>query len=219
MKCKMFAFCLTLLAAGAVSSTAMADEAAATAQAGEQGQLPPGWTAEDMQKMIAAGTPGKEHAHLVAGAGKWKADTTMWMMPDAPPMKSTGSSTVTPMMDGRYIKVEMEGEMPGMGPYHGFGIYGYDNVGKEFVSVWIDNHSTGIMKGTGKMSEDGKKLSWDFKGHCPVQDKMITMREIETITGPNTKTLEMWGEDPKSGKEFKMMEIKLTREGNAQAKR
>ena len=38
------------------------------------------------------------------------------------------------------------------------------------------------------------------------------MREVETITGPNTKTLEMFGTDPKSGKEFKMMSIELTKE-------
>jgi hypothetical protein len=222
---KLFALCLALVGAGVIALSAVADEPAAGAPAagapaaGEQPQLPPGWTMEDMKKMMAAGTPGKEHAHLVEGAGKWKAETTMWMTPDGPPMKSAGTSTVTPMMDGRYVKVEMEGEMPGMGPYHGFGIYGYDNVAKEFVSIWVDNHSTGIMKGTGKLSDDGKKLAWDFKAHCPIADKMVTMREIETITGPNTKTLEMWGADPKSGKEYKMMSIALTREGNAQAKR
>jgi hypothetical protein len=214
--------CVGLIgASAAVAQFALAADPAAdaAAKAGEQPQLPPGWTMEDMQKMIAAGTPGKEHAHLVEGAGKWKADTTMWMGPDGPPIKSEGTSTVTPMMDGRYVKVEMEGDMPGMGPYHGFGIYGYDNNAKEFVSIWIDNHSTGIMQGKGKLAEDGKKLSWDYKAHCPIAEKVMTMREIETITGPNSRKLEMWGADPKSGKEYKMMEIALTREGNTQAKR
>jgi hypothetical protein len=106
-----------------------------------------------------------------------------------------------------------------MGPYQGFGIYGYDNQAKEFVSVWIDNHSTGIMQGKGKLSDDGKKLSWNYKAHCPIAEKVVSMREIETITGPNSKKLEAWGEDPKSGKEYKMMEIALTREGNVQARR
>jgi hypothetical protein len=76
-----------------------------------------------------------------------------------------------------------------------------------------------MMQGKGKLSDDGKKLSWDYKAHCPINDKPMSMREIETITGANSKTLEMWGEDPKSGKEYKMMSIKLTREGNAQARR
>jgi Protein of unknown function (DUF1579) len=213
---KLCGFALALVVA--TSASALRAEEAAAGPEG-QPQLPPGWTAEDMQKMMAAGTPGKEHAHLVEGAGKWKAECKMWMAPDAEPLQSTGTSTVTPIMDGRYVKVEMEGEMPGMGPYRGLGIYGYDNQAKEFVSIWVDNHNTGIMQGKGKLSEDGKKLSWTYKAHCPIAEKMVSIRDIETITGPNTRKLESWAEHPKTGKEFKMMEIALTREGNEQARR
>jgi hypothetical protein len=212
---KLWALGLSLVVA--TSASVRAQEPAAAPEG--QPQLPHGWTAEDMQKVMAAGTPVKEHAHLVEGAGKWKAECKMWMAPDAEPIQSVGTSTVTPMMDGRYVKVEMQGEMPGMGPYHGLGIYGYDNQAKEFVSIWVDNHSTGIMQGKGKLSDDGKKLSWNYKAHCPIAEKMVTMRDIETITGPNTKKLESWAPDPKTGKEYKMMEIVLTREGNVQARR
>jgi hypothetical protein len=38
------------------------------------------------------------------------------------------------------------------------------------------------------------------------------MREIETVTGPNTKTLEMFATDPKSGKEYKMMRVELAKQ-------
>jgi hypothetical protein len=38
------------------------------------------------------------------------------------------------------------------------------------------------------------------------------MREVETTTGPNTKTLEMFGTPPHGGDEYKMMSIELTRE-------
>ena len=81
---------------------------------------------------------------------------TMWMFPGAEPMKSESTARITPMMDGRFIQCEMSGDMPGMGPYHGFGINGFDNVSQKFVSIWIDNHSTGIMSGAGKLSPDGQ---------------------------------------------------------------
>jgi len=136
----------------------------------------------------------------------------MWMVPGAEPMESECKATVTPVMDGRYTKCEWEGEMPGMGPYHGFGIYGFDNVSQEFVSIWLDNHSTGIMKGVGKLSADGKTLTWEFTHNCPITKKPTMMREIETTTGPNTKMLEMFGTDPKSGKEFKMMSVELAKQ-------
>ena len=37
------------------------------------------------------------------------------------------------------------------------------------------------------------------------------MREVETSTGENTERFEMFGPDPKSGKEYKMMSIEFTR--------
>ena len=174
-------------------------------------KLPPGWTEADMQAMMLAGTPGKMHEYLAKGAGEWVGKTTMWMAPGLDPVKSECTSTATPMMDGRYIQAEMKGEIPGMGPYRGFGIYGFDNVSQKFVSSWIDNHSTGMMNGVGELSEDGKKLTWKFTYHCPLTKKPAVMREVETITGPDTKTLEMVGADPKTGKEFKMMHIEFTK--------
>ena len=219
--------CAAVVCAGVVvvASIATAQEATKEAAAnGAQGaaaqqqppgemQLPPGWTKEDMQKMAAAGMPGKMHQRLTRDAGTWHGKTSMWMSPDvSEPLQSETTSKVTPAMGGRYVKVEVSGEMPGMGPYQGEGTYGYDNVQQKFVSTWIDNHSTGIMNGTGEMSPDGKTLTWTYTFHCPIADKPVTMREVETTTGQNTKTLEMFGPDPKSGREYKVMRIELTKQ-------
>jgi hypothetical protein len=177
---------------------------------GEQ-QLPPGWTAEDMAAMTEAATPGEMHEYLMGEVGDWDSEMTMWMTPTSEPVKSTGTATVKPMLDGRFTQVEWKGEIPGMGPYNGLGTYGFDNVKKKFVSTWIDNMATGMMVGEGELSADGKKLTWEYEGTCPIQKKEIVMREIETITSPTTKTLEFFGPDPKTGKDYKHMEIKLTK--------
>jgi hypothetical protein len=105
----------------------------------------------------------------------------------------------------------MVGEMPGMGPYHGFAIFGFDNVSQEFVSTWIDNHGTGMANGVGELSSDGKTLTWDFTYNCPITKKPVVMRQVETTTGPGRKTLEMFGADPKTGQEYKMMRIELAK--------
>jgi hypothetical protein len=175
-------------------------------------KLPPGWTMEDMQACIIAGTPGKMQAHLAKDSGNWKGKSTMWMAPGAEPVKSDCTITISPIMDGRYIKSVMKGEMPGMGPYTGEGISGFDNVSQEFVSTWIDNHSSGIMNGTGKLSSDGKTLSWNYSMNCPLTKKPTTVRQIETDTSAKTKTIEMFATDPKSGKEYKMMVCEMTKE-------
>lgn len=215
------AFAAAVGVAAAAGSYAIADAskgakgdkpAAAAAPAGQpEMKLPPGFTEADMQACVAAGTPGKQHEHLAKGAGTWECKTTMWMAPGAEPVTSGGTSTVTPFLDGRFTKVEMKGEMPGMGPYHGFGTYGFDNVQQKFVATWLDNHGTGIMHGTGDLSADGKVLTWTFHHTCPITKKPVVMREVETITGENTRTLEMYGTPPKGDKEYKMMSIAMTR--------
>jgi hypothetical protein len=174
-------------------------------------QLPPGWTEADMQACAAAATPGEMHAYLAQSVGVWTGTNKTWMAPDTQPTQSECKATITPIMDGRYIKCEMSGDMPGMGPFTGFGIYGFDNVAKTFQATWIDNCSTGIMTGTGERSSDGKTLTWTYTYNCPIAKKAVTMREVQHVTGKDSKTLEMFGTDPKSGKEFKMMEISLNR--------
>lgn len=201
---------LAAVAAG-IALAEPAKDAKKEAAAPPEFKLPPGWTEADMQAMILASMPGKQQKYLADGAGEWLGKTTMWMGPDGEEMKSECTSKVTPIMDGRYTKVEIAGDFPGMGPYSGHGMYGFDNVMQHFVSTWIDNHSTGIMTGVGKLSEDGKTLTWTYTHSCPITKKPTVMREVETITGSNSKTLEMYGADPKSGKEYKMMRIELTR--------
>ena len=174
-------------------------------------KLPPGWTEADMKAYAEASTPGKEQQRLAQDAGVWQGKNTMWMYPGADPVQSDCTYTVTPIMDGRYIKGEMAGEMPGMGPFTGFCITGFDNVSKQYACSWIDSASTGIMHGTGEASPDGKTLTWKFTFNCPITHKPTPMRQVETTTGPAAKTLEMWSVDPKSGKEYKMMRIEFTK--------
>lgn len=177
-----------------------------------QMQLPPGWTAEDMQACIVAGTPGEMHKYLAEGAGTWHGKATMWMAPDTDPLSSECTSTVTPIMGGRFIQCELSGQCPVMGEYNGLGLSGYDNVAQKFVTTWIDNHSSSMMVGEGELSSDGKVMNWEFTTTCPITKKPTIVRQVETTTGPNTKTLEMFGTDAKSGKEFKMMEIDFVKQ-------
>ncbi len=174
-------------------------------------QLPPGMTQEMMQACMEAGTPGPHHAYLGKLAGVWTGKTTMWMTLGAEPMVSECTATYAPIMDGRYLRCEITGDMPGMGPFNGFALYGFDNVGQKFQSTWIDNMGTGMMTGTGELASDGSTLNWKFTYNCPIQKKAVVMREIERRTGADSFTLEMFGPDPVSGKEYKCMEIAFTR--------
>lgn len=205
---------LIVAAAGlfaALGSFAIAQNHGDSHAAQPEMQLPPGWTEADMQACMIAGMPGEMHEYLAEAAGTWYGASKMWMAPGMEPMESEVVTTNTVIMDGRYVESECRGDMAGMGPYHGRGVYGFDNVSQQFVSTWIDNHGSGIMNGTGKLSPDRKTMTWTFTYNCPINKKPTTMREIETVTGPNSRKFEMFGADPKTGKEYKMMEIAYKR--------
>lgn len=200
---------IALVVVGAIAIAEPAKDAKVPGQ--PEMPLPPGWTMEDMQACMVAATPGKQHEHLAKGIGEWEGTCKMWMVPDSEPTKSDCKSVVTSYMDGRFVKVEMSGEMPGMGKFMGTGIQGYDNVAGTYQAIWVCNMGTNIMNGTGSLSSDEKTMTWTYTYHCPITKKVATMRDVERVIDDNTRTIESWAIDPKSGKEFKMMMIELKR--------
>jgi hypothetical protein len=164
--------------------------------------------------MMEAGTPGAMHKELMSHAGTWDGKVKMWMAPGAPAEESTCTTVNTTMMDGRFLRGETRGNMLMGGqtmPFEGFGVYGYNNTTGNFESTWCDNMGTMQMNFTGKMSPDHKKVTWESHFFCPIMKKTTWMREVETMNGPDSMTLEMYGPDMQTGKEMKMMEIQYTR--------
>lgn len=164
-----------------------------------------------MKNMMEYGTPGPMHAMMASWDGTWKAETTFWEQEGAAPQTSTGTAVNTTIMDGKYQISTHTGNMMGM-PFEGRGTMAYDNATKKFTSTWIDNWSTGIMNMTGTWDEASKTLT--LKGSMPDINrpgKECSMKESFKIVDENTQLMEMYGPDPQTGKEYKMMEMKMTR--------
>ncbi len=172
----------------------------------------------DMQAYVAAATPGKEHAWLQKSVGKWEYTMKHWMEPGATPMESKGTSEAVSLLEGRFTRMKVDGDMGPMGAFNGIGIYGYDNVAKEYQCFWIDSMGTGMTNGTGKLSADGKTMTWVMTYNCPVKKGPVTMREVETYKGDDECVMEIYMNDPHGGKEYKAMEMTSKRVGAAPAK-
>lgn len=184
----------------------------AAAPAGQpEMKLPPGWTMEDMQACAVAGTPGEQHAFLASHAGTWHGKETMWMGAGSDPMNTTCTAEVKPMWDNRFTRMNMSGEMPGWGPFHGEATMGFDNIAGKYVCSWIDNMGTMVMQGTGTLSDDKKTMKWTYNYTCPITKKAAVMRQTDTFISENEMKMEMWGMDPKQNKEYKMIEIHFTK--------
>ena len=178
-------------------------------------KLPSGWTQADMDAVKAANTPGINHEFLAKFVGTWQGKNSMWMSADSQPTNSDCTTTITSIMGGRFIKIDSKGETPGMGPFEGGGVYGYDNVLQKFVSGWVDNMSTGLLTGTGELAPDGKTLTWTSTMTCPIQKKPVAVRQVDTLVSADNLTLDMYTADPKTGKEFKMLHIDYTRKAQS----
>jgi hypothetical protein len=152
--------------------------------------------------------PGPEHAKFKEGVGTWATVTKSWMGPGEP-IVSNGVSTMELVFDGRYLREDFSCTMMDK-PFKGIAIVGFDNVKQKYVSVWLDNMSTGMMMMEGTFDEATKKLtSWG-----EYLDPMMGKSKMKSVMHEHSKdkrTFEMYRIMP-NGQEMKEMEITYTRQ-------
>lgn len=160
----------------------------------------------DLYKKMA--TPGAPHKLFASLAGSWDTKTKEWMMPNKPPVESTGTVEMKMLLDGRFLQQDWNGQMMGQ-PYTGIGITGYDNVSKRYVTTWLDTMSTGMFTMEGTANSNGKVIT--LRGEHPEPGgSVMTHRAIWKIVDDKNQTFEMYGAHHGT-KETKMMEIIYTR--------
>ncbi len=169
----------------------------------------------DMQKMMMLTQPGEQHKLLNSMIGDWTYSIKMWHTPDAKPEESTGKNSNAWIMDGRFIEQNYEGMMK-MGeqsiPFKGRGLLGYNNMKKHYESIWMDNMTTGIMKGHGQYDATTKTITEEGVYSCPMRgEENASYRSEFTMVDDNTQRFSMFTMDKASGKEFKSMEIVYSR--------
>lgn len=153
---------------------------------------------------------GEMHKLMAQWDGTWSADIKMWMAPGTEAMTNKGTAVNTMIMGGRQQLTKFSGDMMGM-PFEGMGLLGFDNHKKMFESIWIDNLSTGTTHLTGSWNAATKTLAMSGKTMDAGTKKVVSIRQVFKIVDNDTQIMEMYIPDPKTGKEFKSMEIKYTR--------
>lgn len=164
-----------------------------------------------MKAMLDYSKVGKMQEMLASWNGTWNTESTIWMSEGDAPVKSTGTTVNSMILGGRYQSGKNTGNMMGM-PFEGMSTVGYDNASKQFISTWIDNMGTGmmIMKGPWDESTKTMTLSGTMTDICR-PGKECSFKEVFTVVDNNTQKMVMYGPDPKTGKEFKTMELTFTR--------
>jgi hypothetical protein len=196
---------------GWTSGQVFSQEKPAEGKPAEGGGAPPGMTEDDMKEMEAmmkAGTPGDAHKQLAEMAGDWVVTGKSFMGPGKPAMDFSGSAKNTMLFDGRYQMQEYECSFMGM-PFKGLGISGYDNMTKEYVSIWIDSMSTAVMVSRGKADASGRPV---YVGEfVDGMGRTQVMRMTEKLVDKDTYVFEAVNKSPKYPEEFKCMEMTYKR--------
>ena len=172
--------------------------------------------AEMMKQMMELSKPSENHKLLTDLDGSWNYTVTMWMAPNAPPTKSTGTAVRKSIMGGRYVMMDVTGKMKMPGPdgklkdftFQGHGMEGYDNVKKKFVGSWLDNMGTGIMLSEGDYDPTTKAFTF-MSDMEPMPGMKTKVREVLKVADKNHMVFE-WYEN-RGGQEAKTMEIDYTR--------
>jgi hypothetical protein len=166
-----------------------------------------------MQAMMEAymkhATPGEGHKKLQPLIGSWTYSGKFWMDPAAPPVEGTGTAERKWILDGRYLSEVVKGQMPGMGPFEGHGLWGYDNHTKKYFGLWIDSMTTSVTISQVNMDSAGKVLTGEHEDFDPALGQKIKAKDVLRIDSPNKQTLVSYRVE--GGKETKMMELTLTR--------
>lgn len=179
-------------------------------------------SAEDMQKMMQQmmemSKLNENHKLLSSLDGNWDYKIKFWMNPDpnAKPQESKGIATRKSIMGGRYVTMDVTGQMQMPDEkgkmkevtFKGMGIEGYDNVKKKFVASWVDNMGTGIESTEGTYDPSTNSLT--YTAEIEMMPGMKTqVREVLKIADKNHMNLE-WFEN-QGGQERKTMEIAYTK--------
>ena len=156
-------------------------------------------------------SPGEGHKALEPFVGNWTYTAQWWMAPDGPPESMMGTVSNSLIFGGRFLKQEFRGVSADQPPFEGLGFVGYDNIRKEYQTVWFDNMATGMMVGSGQFDAVSKSLTDQGDFSCPLTGE--THRKFRTVwkvIDQDHNVYENHMSTP-DGKEYKAMVISYTR--------
>lgn len=167
-----------------VANVNIASELPAQSDEQPEGQPDP---MEYMQAWIDAGTPDEHHQLLEVFVGDWTAHSVSTMMPGQPPEESEGHEVNEMILGGRYLFTHHEGNFGDM-PFEGSGVMGYDKIGKQWVSSWVDNFSTMIGNETGTYDKATRTWTMRSKMKDPLGNT-VQHKAFHKIISDNERTM------------------------------
>lgn len=164
---------------------------------------------EEMEAWLETTKPVEEHKFLEKFAGDWTFESTMWMDPSQPAVKTAGEATAKMILGDRYLQTHHKSEDEQM-PFEGMALTAFDKVKKEYLSTWVDNMGTGIMMFRGKVSDTDGTMEMEADYLNPMTNQQERHKTVETIIDEDTYKMEYFVQAP-GQEEYRTMEVIYTR--------
>lgn len=119
--------------------------------------------------------PVQQHQWLERFVGEWECEGECYMDP-AKPEKITGSEK-TYRLGKFWVVTKGKGTMGDKEMEHVLTL-GYDPRKAKFVGTWVDSMTDSLWVYEGTVSADGNTLTLTSEGYCPIQKKVINVKEI-----------------------------------------
>lgn len=162
-----------------------------------------------MEKWMGTMQPSKGHAFLQRFEGEWDVISTMWMDPAAPPMTSSATTSTKLIYGGKFAMSDFNGLFMGQ-PFEGTAVLGFDNVRKQFTSIWFDSMSTAFTPGKGMLDPTGNILTMIGTMDEPMTGEIGKhYKMLYTFHSEDSYTMEM--REILYGDEFTVMKLDYTR--------
>lgn len=157
---------------------------------------------EAMMKVAAV---GPNHRRLDPLIGNYKVDAKFWMEPNGKAEVATGTAEFRWILGGHYVAMDYYSSFQGQ-KFEGYGLYGYNNIGGQYESTWVDSMGSEIMKSVGQPDKVGSAIVFSGEFECPIMNGPMKTREIMTI-GTDRHVFEMYHAAFDGSGEYKAMEI------------
>jgi hypothetical protein len=128
-------------------------------------KAPPGFDPEAMKKMMEMqkklASPGEHHKAMERFVGTWDVEIRIFAMPGEAPMVTKATAEYAWLMPGLWLSQRVKGTMMGE-PYEGFGIDGFDNYKKNYVSCYVQSNTSAMVHTQGIVVDPAGKVQVSY---------------------------------------------------------
>lgn len=160
---------------------------------------------------LKSATPGLAHERLRRLSGRWNVESRFWSSPGATPEVDRATSVQEMILDGRFVLERYSGTVMGK-HFDGYGMTGFDNVSRQYISIWTDTLSTGLLQSVGQWNPDRLTIEFTGEYNDPLTGGRKHVRSATTLIDHNQYRYEMF-ERLEGGQEFKSLELNYRRVG------